>query len=891
MQSDYTCPLCCEELDISDREFYPCKCGYQVCMWCWHRIRESESGLCPACRTPYGEDPHQFSAIDVEEVLKANKEKEAAAKRERQLRQQQLEELNANHPGTLADAANGASVLATTGNTVGGGAGSAAAGGGNNTLMMIEAPKDRTQLANMRVIRRNLVYAVGLPPHIATEEILRKPEYFGQYGKIAKIVLNRTQAVGDPRRASASAYVTFVHKEDTLACILALDGFYLENRNIRASYGTSKYCSAFIKNVRCNNPECTYLHEMGAAEDTFTKQEIQAGYVTSGRDVLARQQQILSEQLRLGNMGPPPRKKIGGGGPSGTGKAATHPVFPIPEFDEPTKPSPPLVPPPQGVARSQTFVTLNPQNISAKLGRSSSLGTNAAIGLSGNAKSPTLGSMIPPAGIPISQHRKSQSGSTSGGTVIAAVPTAHDSTAPPPPPVSSSTATPPTTTAASVVAGAGRVVKTEPSSDPHTTLTPLTPLKRATKTTAARSASVGANTDSSSSSSLGGMEKLVSLRNGATSKKQSTLLSPSSSSHQLNGAQHSPSTSDVEITSSVASIGGDVIAIPGTQARLVAPSTSSSVGALGGDPVGPPIGSLSGLVDGGGGGGGDRTIPLSSSTLGGEIYTGQLPRGQKSAIGSHGDKWNGSASIGGSALGTSHVLRGAGNAAAAPSPATSLWHNGLSGANLAPGPSSLGGSVIGSSRAPGSDRLGNTANSTSTLASILGINLPTGSGSLHEVSSSSSLWATGSSPAGPSPLSSLNGTALPTQDAFNSRGMIGGSSLIGGVPITSSSPSTSSSHLNGPGAIGSSSKNDIALLQSLLPGVHITSGNESLRFGGPAPGPHSWNSPAPGPSFGPAGLTGDAIGGTSWNGGLAQSTGSIGAIGQNHNQRRGPGIW
>ena len=36
---------------------------------------------------------------------------------------------------------------------------------------------------------------------------------------------------------------------------------------------------------------------MGEAEDTFTKQEIQAGYVTSGRDVLARQQQIVAQAL------------------------------------------------------------------------------------------------------------------------------------------------------------------------------------------------------------------------------------------------------------------------------------------------------------------------------------------------------------------------------------------------------------------------------------------------------------------------------------------------------------------------------------------------------------------------------------------------------------------
>jgi len=75
-----------------------------------------------------------------------------------------------------------------------------------------EPPKDRSTLATMRVIRRNLVYAVGLPPSIATEEILRKPEYFGQYGKISKIVINRNHNAGDTRRASASAYVTFAHK-------------------------------------------------------------------------------------------------------------------------------------------------------------------------------------------------------------------------------------------------------------------------------------------------------------------------------------------------------------------------------------------------------------------------------------------------------------------------------------------------------------------------------------------------------------------------------------------------------------------------------------------------------------------------------------------------------
>jgi hypothetical protein len=39
----------------------------------------------------------------------------------------------------------------------------------------------------VRVVQRNLVYVIGLPPAIALEETLRRPEYFGQYGRIVKV--------------------------------------------------------------------------------------------------------------------------------------------------------------------------------------------------------------------------------------------------------------------------------------------------------------------------------------------------------------------------------------------------------------------------------------------------------------------------------------------------------------------------------------------------------------------------------------------------------------------------------------------------------------------------------------------------------------------------------
>ena len=115
------CPLCCEEFDLSDLSFYPCKCGYQICMWCWHKIKETESKKCPACRTEYGDDPFEFEELEVDEVMKFEKERKEREKEQRQ---------------------------AQTNPTQGG-------------------ANPKAQLGNMRVIRRNLVYCVGLPANMS----------------------------------------------------------------------------------------------------------------------------------------------------------------------------------------------------------------------------------------------------------------------------------------------------------------------------------------------------------------------------------------------------------------------------------------------------------------------------------------------------------------------------------------------------------------------------------------------------------------------------------------------------------------------------------------------------------------------------------------------------
>ncbi|RYG62321.1 hypothetical protein EON64_18025, partial [archaeon] len=160
-------------------------------------------------------------------------------------------------------------------------------------------PIDRKHLHNYRVVQRNLVYVTGLPASCGAEDTLRRPEYFGQYGKVSKVIVHRNAA---PPHHTVSAYVTFCHKEDARACIQALEGFVVEGHVLRASFGTTKYCNNYIRHLPCSNPDCVYLHELGEEEDRFTKEEIQLG---SSKLVLSpgRDQTLVT----------------GSGGPSGTG--------------------------------------------------------------------------------------------------------------------------------------------------------------------------------------------------------------------------------------------------------------------------------------------------------------------------------------------------------------------------------------------------------------------------------------------------------------------------------------------------------------------------------------------------------------------------------------------
>ncbi|PVU86000.1 hypothetical protein BB560_006839 [Smittium megazygosporum] len=251
-----TCPLCMEVMDIDDRCFFPCECDYQICRFCYHRIIETFNGKCPACRRDYKDMKVRWNADFAEQMTKSKAEKKA---REREKREQEI--------GT------------------------------------------KKHLANVRVIQRNLAYVVGLPPHLATEEILKGPDYFGQFGKINKIVINKKKIVpprgGDPI-ISVGAYVTFASKEDTAAAIKTVDGSTLENRLLRATYGTTKYCTYYLKGVVCQNPNCMYLHEPGEEADYSNREDNKSGFRPLDAASHARAPPIKPNNIQTSSSSSPP---------------------------------------------------------------------------------------------------------------------------------------------------------------------------------------------------------------------------------------------------------------------------------------------------------------------------------------------------------------------------------------------------------------------------------------------------------------------------------------------------------------------------------------------------------------------------------------------------------
>ena len=74
---------------------------------------------------------------------------------------------------------------------------------------------------------------------------------------------------------SYSAYMTFSNPRESAIAILSVDQFIYNERLIRASFGTSKFCQFFLGGQKCTNKDCLYLHELRSDLEAYTKEDMQ----------------------------------------------------------------------------------------------------------------------------------------------------------------------------------------------------------------------------------------------------------------------------------------------------------------------------------------------------------------------------------------------------------------------------------------------------------------------------------------------------------------------------------------------------------------------------------------------------------------------------------------
>jgi len=67
-------------------------------------------------------------------------------------------------------------------------------------------------------------------------------------------------------------YITYFDKQAAALCISMVNGTSNAGGVIRADYGTTKYCSAYLRNEICTNRNCTFLHETGEDNESFTRE-------------------------------------------------------------------------------------------------------------------------------------------------------------------------------------------------------------------------------------------------------------------------------------------------------------------------------------------------------------------------------------------------------------------------------------------------------------------------------------------------------------------------------------------------------------------------------------------------------------------------------------------
>merc|ERR1719361_273147 len=130
-----------------------------------------------------------------------------------------------------------------------------------------------SQLEQLRVRQKNIVYIIGLPVSLCNAKLMKSNKWFGQFGAISRICFNTSPKC--VKANSIPTFVTFTEERDALQAIRAMNLHCLaDGTRLKTNFGRTKYCPLFCRKEKCLNEKCKFLHAWADHSDIITEQEI-----------------------------------------------------------------------------------------------------------------------------------------------------------------------------------------------------------------------------------------------------------------------------------------------------------------------------------------------------------------------------------------------------------------------------------------------------------------------------------------------------------------------------------------------------------------------------------------------------------------------------------------
>lgn len=114
---------------------------------------------------------------------------------------------------------------------------------------------------------------IGIPIELASKDILTQKALFGQYGEILSINFGKVQNSFNKCQSGQTTTCHLVYKtvEDATTAVCALDGFVINGKCLKASFGLTRYCRNYLQDLPCNLSKCNFIHSIVDHNFSFDK--------------------------------------------------------------------------------------------------------------------------------------------------------------------------------------------------------------------------------------------------------------------------------------------------------------------------------------------------------------------------------------------------------------------------------------------------------------------------------------------------------------------------------------------------------------------------------------------------------------------------------------------